>query len=96
MSKKSCDISCHVLKIQCAYSVCNKSLAYFLFQQTREQWLSVFYISAAIYIVGAIFYLLFASGELQDWARDKESPEVEEMLDKDGVELVDMKRQVNA
>ncbi|XP_064602310.1 sialin-like [Liolophura sinensis] len=64
--------------------------------QTREQWLSVFYISAAIYIVGAIFYLLFASGELQEWARDKDSPEVEEMIDKDGVELVDMKRQVVA
>lgn len=38
--------------------------------QTREQWQIVFYIAAAIYAFGAVFYLIFASGELQPWARE--------------------------
>jgi len=30
----------------------------------------VFYIAAAIYTVGAIFYLVFGSGEVQSWAKE--------------------------
>lgn len=38
------------------------------FLQTQEEWQVVFYISSAIYLVGAIFYGIFASGEEQSWA----------------------------
>lgn len=36
--------------------------------QTRTEWQIVFYMSAGIYIFGAIFYVIFASGDLQPWA----------------------------
>ncbi|KAK5646080.1 hypothetical protein RI129_004544 [Pyrocoelia pectoralis] len=35
---------------------------------TESQWQTVFIISSCIYILGAIFYGIFASGELQPWA----------------------------
>jgi len=38
-------------------------------QQTSE-WQIVFYIASAIYLVGAIVYGIFASGERQSWAKD--------------------------
>jgi len=34
----------------------------------------VFYISAAVYAFGTVFYGIFGSGELQPWARQPESP----------------------
>ncbi|XP_046329728.2 sialin-like [Haliotis rufescens] len=46
--------------------------------QTRAEWQVVFYIAAAMYGFGAIFYVIFASGELQPWARE-ESEEEEKM-----------------
>jgi hypothetical protein len=42
--------------------------------QSREQWRYVFILSAMIHYAGIIFYAVFASGELQDWA----DPRVEE------------------
>ncbi|XP_008192852.2 vesicular glutamate transporter 1 isoform X1 [Tribolium castaneum] len=42
--------------------------------RTREQWRYVFIFSAMIHYAGIIFYGVFASGELQDWA----DPRVEE------------------
>lgn len=36
--------------------------------QSPTEWKVVFYISAAIYLAGAMFYGLFASGERQKWA----------------------------
>ncbi|CAH1100735.1 unnamed protein product [Psylliodes chrysocephalus] len=36
-----------------------------------DEWLIIFYISAALYIFGAIFYGLNASGELQPWAMNE-------------------------
>lgn len=36
--------------------------------QTAVEWQTVFYIAAAIYLFGAIFYGTFASGDLQPWA----------------------------
>jgi hypothetical protein len=39
-------------------------------QSTEEQWQIVFYISAAIYTVGAIFFVLFAKGDVQPWVRE--------------------------
>ncbi|KAK2524055.1 Slc17a5 [Columba guinea] len=35
---------------------------------TVEEWQTVFYIAASINLFGAIFFALFASGEVQDWA----------------------------
>jgi len=37
-------------------------------ESTRAQWQKVFYISAAIYGFGATIFVVFGSGELQDWA----------------------------
>ncbi|RZC34300.1 vesicular glutamate transporter 1 [Asbolus verrucosus] len=36
--------------------------------RTREQWRIVFIVSAIIHYVGIVFYAIFASGELQEWA----------------------------
>lgn len=36
--------------------------------QTRDQWQIVFYIAASVYIFGAIFFVIFGSGDLQSWA----------------------------
>ncbi|KAF4524837.1 hypothetical protein B566_EDAN014320 [Ephemera danica] len=36
--------------------------------KTPEEWQVVFYIAAGIYLAGAVFYGLFASGEQQKWA----------------------------
>ncbi|XP_070559139.1 sialin-like [Ptychodera flava] len=38
--------------------------------QTQQEWQVVFYIAAAIYTFGAIFFIIFGAGEVQDWARD--------------------------
>ncbi|KAL1517435.1 hypothetical protein ABEB36_001200 [Hypothenemus hampei] len=35
---------------------------------TVQQWQTVFFIAAAIYLFGAVFYDIFASGDLQPWA----------------------------
>jgi len=45
------------------------SMFIILLQSTQEEWQLVFYISAAIHVVGAVFYCIFADGEIQDWAR---------------------------
>lgn len=46
------------------------------FQRTREQWQTVFYIAAAIYSIGAVFYIVFGSGEVQTWALEPDSIEI--------------------
>ncbi len=38
------------------------------FCQTAHEWRIVFFIAAGIYCAGAVFYVIFASGEKQDWA----------------------------
>ncbi|XP_041369223.1 sialin-like isoform X3 [Gigantopelta aegis] len=52
--------------------------------QTRTEWQYVFFISAAIYVFGAIFYIIFASGELQPWARSTQEPEGNAMVHLEG------------
>ena len=52
-------------------------LIFFLQDKTREQWQIVFYIAAAIYGIGALFYTAFASGEVQPWAKPDENMELE-------------------
>ena len=39
---------------------------------TRQEWQSAFYVAAAIYCFGALFYILMGSGEIQDWAKCEE------------------------
>ncbi|XP_068081205.1 vesicular glutamate transporter 1 [Anabrus simplex] len=41
--------------------------------KTVEEWQAVFYIASGIYLVGAIFYGLFASGKRQKWAEIPDS-----------------------
>ncbi|XP_052772253.1 sialin-like [Mya arenaria] len=55
--------------------------------KTREQWQKVFYVAAAFYVFGAIFYAIFASGTVQPWARK----EIEEALDAE-VELLQVNK----
>jgi len=40
-------------------------------QDLPHEWRNVFYVGAAFYAFGTIFYGVFASGELQPWAKDK-------------------------
>jgi ACS family sodium-dependent inorganic phosphate cotransporter len=42
-----------------------------VFLQQASEWQIVFYIASAIYLVGAIIYGVFASGERQSWAKDQ-------------------------
>ena len=41
-----------------------------LFQNTQAEWRNVFYVCAAFDVLGIIVFGLFASGEMQGWARD--------------------------
>ena len=54
------------------------------FQKTQAQWRTVFLISTAITSFGAIFYAVFGSGKLQEWAKDQpnESEESHKMEEK--------------
>lgn len=44
-------------------------------EEKSEQWKFVFYISAGIYLVGCLIYWFWASGEVQPWARQTETPQ---------------------
>ena len=41
-----------------------------LFQNTQQEWRNVFYVCAAFDLLGIIVFGMFASGEMQSWARD--------------------------
>uniref|UniRef100_UPI00358F8B18 sialin-like isoform X2 n=1 Tax=Myxine glutinosa TaxID=7769 RepID=UPI00358F8B18 len=41
---------------------------------SQRQWMNIFYITSAVSAFGAIFYLLFASGEEQAWAQQNRTP----------------------
>ena len=43
----------------------------FLFQQPDLEWKIVFIINGVIYLLGAIFYIVFSSGEKQSWSSDR-------------------------
>lgn len=47
--------------------------------QSRSEWQTVFYIAAAIYLGSAVFYLIFSSGDLQKWAMEEKTIELEEL-----------------
>ncbi len=40
--------------------------------QSVDEWRAVFFIAAAIYLIGAIIYSSFASGEKQPWAETQQ------------------------
>uniref|UniRef100_A0A1B6MM37 Major facilitator superfamily (MFS) profile domain-containing protein n=1 Tax=Graphocephala atropunctata TaxID=36148 RepID=A0A1B6MM37_9HEMI len=46
---------------------------YIVTSGTVEQWRIVLYISSSIYMFGAVFYWLFASGERQPWAMEDQT-----------------------
>lgn len=41
-----------------------------IFQGTQAEWRIVFFICSSLYLFGGLFYLVFASGELQPWAAE--------------------------
>lgn len=62
------------------YILVNETVPYFGIKhmrmrilQSREEWQWVFLISSGIYMFGAIFYAVFASGERQPWAEIKDA-----------------------
>lgn len=44
-----------------------------------RQWQTIFMIASGVHFFGVIFYAIFASGELQDWAKAEPSEEKMEM-----------------
>ena len=44
----------------------------YLFQKEREEWLSVFYIAASIYMFGCLVYIFFGSADLEPWAKENQ------------------------
>ncbi|XP_022308668.2 sialin-like [Crassostrea virginica] len=72
--------------------------------KTPKGWQVAFYIAAVIYVLGAIFFLIFSDGEVQEWAKDEEDmemleadktanklPELEEAPEEDNVFQNDVK-----
>lgn len=65
--------------------------------QAQSEWRLVFFITAGVYLVGALVYLVIGTGELQSWAQlDKKSVEEKETSNKEDrsslVELEIVKR----
>ncbi|XP_055373407.1 sialin-like [Condylostylus longicornis] len=63
---------------------------YIVQNQNAEEWKIVFYISASVYIVGAIIYWCWASGELQEWAKTPEQISLEKQTN--GLKSIGIKR----
>ncbi|XP_060068011.1 sialin-like [Ylistrum balloti] len=51
--------------------------------KTPAEWRVAFYIAAAIYTFGGIFYIVFAKGRIQPWASDEEDDDDEDVKLKD-------------
>ncbi|XP_015604932.1 sialin isoform X2 [Cephus cinctus] len=49
---------------------------YIVSSGSAEDWRTVFFISSGVYLVGAIIYGFFASGERQSWAMEKKNDDV--------------------
>jgi len=60
-------------------------------QSSRSAWQKVFFLAAGIYAVGAIIFVIFGSGERQNWAESSDDKRQEEL----GDFLSDNKRQTN-
>ena len=44
-------------------------IVFIVFQSGLSEWRKVFFISAAVYVFGAVFYLVFGSGKEQSWSK---------------------------
>lgn len=55
----------------------NLIVIYHIISQSKAEWRIVFCISGLIYLFGAIFYAIFASGEVQPWAVEKTDKKIE-------------------
>ncbi|XP_071110058.1 uncharacterized transporter slc-17.2-like [Haliotis cracherodii] len=47
-------------------------VSYMIQERTREQWATVFYSSAAVYVISAFLFVIFGSGEIQPWAENSD------------------------
>ena len=56
--------------------------------QSRDEWKIVFCISSLIYLFGALFYGIFASGERQPWALDEQTSKKQYDSSKDDKNVV--------
>lgn len=52
----------------------------FIFQGTAVEWRSVFYTLAAVQLFGGIFFLIFARGETQHWAKMESEEENDKLI----------------
>jgi len=52
---------------------CNRS--------TRSEWQNIFFLAAAVLVVGALIFVIFGSGELQSWAKRSENDGQDETTD---------------
>ena len=50
-------------------------------QSTRSQWQNVFFLTAGVYAVGAIVFVIFGSGDRQSWADDTSQNELDDTID---------------
>ena len=55
----------------------------FFFQDTQEEWRNVFYVCGAFCIVGTVVFGCFSSGDVQEWAKDREEIIVEKPKETD-------------
>lgn len=53
-------------------SIRHSELKLLSFQSTMSEWRNVFILDGALYIISAVFFMFFGSGEVQSWNR-KES-----------------------
>ena len=59
----------------------------FIFKQdTQEEWRNVFYVCAGFTVFGAVVFGLFVSGEVEEWAKDKD----------DKLEDIEMRRRLSS
>lgn len=52
-----------------AAAICPTVAGYIVSNKTKAEWNIVFLLCSVIYIFGATFFLIFASGEVQEWAK---------------------------
>ncbi|XP_044751569.1 sialin-like isoform X2 [Coccinella septempunctata] len=55
---------------------------YIVTTPTKGEWQVVFYVTAAVYLFGCLFYWTFASGEVQSWAKESETLQPSNRLEK--------------
>lgn len=72
--------------IDCFDSVIN--VHYFSLQNSFESWRPVFFLGASVYMISAIFFIVFGTGNIQPWNFEPEDKDVKE--DKTNGDLKDL------